>query len=104
VSVFTVIPKPGSPLGLGALSAILNSRPLAEIFVALHGAQAMSGGYISVTRAMLEDLPLAVRSDPARLKRLEALGLALSELPESPELAEEADELVAGLFAGGKTG
>ncbi len=104
VSVFTVIPKEGGPLGPGALSALLNSRPLAGLFTALHGAQAMSGGYISVTRPMLEDLPLAVHSDPARIRRLEALGLALSELPETPELLEEADELAAGLLAEGKTG
>ncbi len=98
VSVFAVVPKPGSQVGLGALSAILNSRIYGPLFRSLYGAQAMSGGYISVTKSMLLDLPLGMRLDRERLKRLEAVGLALAELPLSSELREEADELVLGLF------
>ncbi len=102
VSVFAVFPKPNSGIGLGALSAILNSNVYGPLFRSLYGAQAMSGGYISITKAMLLDLPIALDMDPGKFRRLEALGLALTELPDSVELQEEADEIVLGLFSSGR--
>lgn len=102
VSVFVVQPREGTGIGLGALSALLNSRTIEGIFRELYGSQTMSGGYISLTKAALEELPVALELDPARFGRLDAIGYALHEIPDSMELLEEAEELVLGLFRKGQ--
>jgi hypothetical protein len=79
------------------LLALLNSRLLSHLFRTRFAAKQLGGGYLSINKGQLSQLPIAV-GEPALVREVAALGKRLSQRGSHPALEDQVDRLVYGLY------
>jgi hypothetical protein len=79
------------------LLAMLNSRLLSHLFRTRFAAKRLGGGYLSINKGQLAQLPIAV-GQPALVRQIAVLGRRLCDGGSDPALEEQVDRLVYRLY------
>jgi hypothetical protein len=79
------------------LLAVLNSKLLSHLFRTRFAAKRLGGGYLSVNKGQLAQLPIAV-GEQAVVRKIANLGRRLSERGSDLALEEQVDRLVYRLY------